>query len=465
MPAGKPLRCKFRAMKNFFQNIQNIWHHEQLRKKIGVTLGLILIYRLGSFIVLPGVNSDVLKEILNSAGGEEGLGALLSLFTGGAFSRASIFALGIMPYISASIIIQLLGIAVPAVQKMQTDGESGRNKLNQWTRFLTIAITLVQAPGYLASSVVSVRGAVVDPSAFWWFSAVLILVASTLVIMWLGERITERGIGNGISLLIMIGIIATFPQSIIQELNHPNTSLYFFLVELAILLVVIGASVALVQALRKVPVQMAKAQASTGSHLPQGSGAREFIPMKVNASGVMPIIFAQAIMFVPLYLSQSEFFEGSAVMSSLSDFNGLAYNILFFLMIVIFTYFYTAITVNPGQMADDLKRQSAFIPGIKPGHPTKQYLETVLSNITLPGAVFLGLLAILPAVVYGLGLTNAQGFAIYFGGTSLLIMVGVILDTLQQIEVHLLERKYQSFLSSGKMRGRTNSPVGGINGI
>ena len=446
----------------FFQKLGDIWRHEELRQKLGVTLGLILVYRLGSFIVLPGVNSDVLAEQMSQLG-SGGLGDILSLFTGGAFTRASIFALGIMPYISASIIIQLLSIAVPAVQKLQKEGESGRNKINQWTRFLTIAITLVQAPGYLASTVVSVPGVVQNPNAFWWFSAVTILTCSTLLIMWLGERITDKGVGNGISLLIMIGIIATFPQALVQEFVHPDTTLFFFLVELAFLLIVIGASVALVQALRKVPVQMAKMQ-QAGGMLPAGEGARSFIPLKVNSSGVMPIIFAQAIMFVPLYLTQSEAFQGSEVLQSLSDFNGLWYNVLFFAMIVVFTYFYTAITVNPNQMADDLKRQNSFVPGVKPGRPTAEFLDEVLSRITLPGAVFLGLIAVLPAIVFQLGLTKAQTFAIFFGGTSLLIMVGVILDTLQQIESYLLSRRYDGLMKSGKLRGRPQSPVGGIAG-
>lgn len=446
----------------FFQKIGDIWRHEELRQKLGVTLGLILVYRVGSFIVLPGVNSDVLAEQMSQLG-SGGLGDILSLFTGGAFTRASIFALGIMPYISASIIIQLLSIAVPAVQKLQKEGESGRNKINQWTRFLTIAITLVQAPGYLASSVVSVPGVVQSPGAFWWFSAVTILTCSTLLIMWLGERITDKGVGNGISLLIMIGIIATFPQAIVQEFAHPDTTLFFFLVELAFLLIIIGASVALVQAIRKVPVQMAKMQ-QAGGMLPAGEGARSFIPLKVNSSGVMPIIFAQAIMFVPLYLTQSEALQGNEILQSLSDFNGLWYNILFFVMIVVFTYFYTAITVNPNQMADDLKRQNSFVPGVKPGRPTAEFLDEVLSRITLPGAVFLGLIAVLPAIVFQLGLTKAQTFAIFFGGTSLLIMVGVILDTLQQIESYLLSRRYDGLMKSGKMRGRPQSPVGGIAG-
>lgn len=446
----------------FFSKIKDIWSHEELRNKIGVTLGLILVYRIGSFIVLPGVNSDVLTEQMSALGGG-GLGDILSLFTGGAFTRASIFALGIMPYISASIIIQLMSIAVPAVQKMQKEGESGRKKITQYTRLLTIAICLVQAPGYLKSTVVSVPGAVANPDMFWWFSAITIIVSSTLVIMWLGERITDKGVGNGISLLIMIGIIATFPQALIQEFMHPDSTLYFFLVEIAFFLIVIGVSVALVQAIRKVPVQMAKLQQANGG-MPSGAGARSFIPLKVNSSGVMPIIFAQAIMFVPLYLTQSESLQQNEFLQSLSDFNGVAYNVLFFFMIVAFTYFYTAITVNPNQMADDLKRQNSFIPGIKPGRPTAEFLDGILSKITLPGAIFLGLVAVLPAIVFRLGLTHSQSFAIFFGGTSLLIMVGVILDTLQQVESYLLSRHYDGLMKSGKMRSRSQSPVGGLGG-
>lgn len=450
-------------MKNFFKKIKDIYHHEELRKKILITFGFILIYRIGSFIVLPGVNSDALAAQMgsNSSGG---IGDILALFTGGAFSRASIFALGIMPYISASIIIQLLSIAVPSVQKLQREGESGRKKINQWTRFLTIAITLVQAPGYLASSVASVPGAVADASAFWWFSSVTILTCSTLLIMWLGERITDKGIGNGISLLIMIGIIATFPQAIIQEFIHPETNLFFFLVEMAGLLIVIGLSVALVQAVRRVPVQMAKNVQSGPTSMPTGEGQRSYIPLKVNSSGVMPIIFAQAIMFVPLYLTQTDTFKDNELLQSMGDFNGLLYNVIFFLMIVIFTYFYTAITVNPNQMAEDLKRQGSFVPGIKPGRSTAEFLDGVLSRITLPGSIFLGLVAVLPAIVFSAGLTHAQTFSIFFGGTSLLIMVGVVLDTLQQVESYLLSRHYDGLMKSGKMRGRQNSPVSGIAG-
>ena len=325
---------------------------------------------------------------------------------------------------------------------------------------------MVQGPTYIAA-IQNTFG--LPPEAFlvtgptFWISSMILLTAGTIFAMWLGERITDKGVGNGISLLIMIGIIATFPQAIIQEFIHPDTGLFFFLVEMAFLLVVIGCSVALVQALRKVPVQMAKMQAG-GSHMPQGEGARSFIPLKVNSAGVMPIIFAQAIMFVPLYLTQSETFQQNAAIQSLADFNGFWYNLIFFVMIVVFTYFYTAITVNPNQMADDLKRQNSFVPGIKPGKPTAEFLERVLSNITLPGSLFLALIAILPAIVFSLGVTNAQGFSIFFGGTSLLIMVGVILDTLQQIESYLLSRHYDGLMKSGKLRGRPQSPVGGITG-
>lgn len=447
-------------MKNFFKKIGDIYKHEELRRKILITLGFILVYRIGAHIVLPGVNSAALKEKLSSEGG--GIIDLINSFTGGAFTNASIFALGIMPYISASIIMQLLGIAVPSVAKMQRDGESGRKKITQWTRFLTIAITLVQAPGYLASTV-AIDSSVVAATPFWYFSSVTILTASTLLIMWMGEKITDKGIGNGISLLIMIGIIAQFPQAIVQE--WLGNSPFFFLVEIAVFLVIIGACVALVQAVRRVPVQTAKAAVGGPTHLPTGEGKRSYIPLKVNSAGVMPIIFAQAIMFVPLYLQQNESFQDSAVLQSLSNFNGFWYNMVFFLMIVVFTYFYTAITVNPNQMADELKRSGNFVPGVKPGRPTAEFLDSILSRITLPGSIFLGLIAILPAIVMAVGLTEAQGFAIFFGGTSLLIMVGVILDTLQQIDSYLLSRHYDGLMKSGKMKGRVQSPVSGLGGI
>jgi len=448
-------------MKGLIQKIKDIWAIDELKKKILFTLGLVLIYRIGSFIILPGVNSGALDAQM--ANSKEGLGGLLDLFSGGAFSRSSIFALGIMPYISASIIMQLMGIAVPAVQKMQKEGESGRKKINQYTRFLTIAITLVQAPGYLASSVVNVQGAVPDQSFFWWFSSVTILTCCTLFIMWLGEKITDKGIGNGISIIIMIGIIAGFPSAILQEWTNPDVTPLRFLVEIAVFFFIIVASVALVQAVRRVPVHFAKSNFAVGD-LPKGEAARSFIPLKVNSSGVMPIIFAQAIMFVPLYLGQNESLAGSSWIVSLSDFNGFWYNMIFAIMIIIFTYFYTAITVNVNQISDDMKRNGSFVPGIKPGRPTSEYLDEILSRITLPGSVFLALIAIMPAIVTNMDLTKTQNFAIFFGGTSLLIMVGVILDTLQQIESHLLSRHYDGLMSSGSLKGRTGMPVSGITG-
>ncbi|MAO47018.1 MAG: preprotein translocase subunit SecY [Crocinitomicaceae bacterium] len=452
----------------FFSKIADIWRHEELRNKIGITLGLILVYRIGAHIALPGV--DVLS-LKNAAGSNNdfGLEGLLDLFTGGAFNNASIFALGIMPYISASIIIQLMSIAVPAVQKMQKEGESGRKKITQYTRLLTIAICLVQAPGYLLTQVqgrftVDFLGL---GEQLWLIASVLIIVCSTLVIMWLGERITEKGVGNGISLLIMIGIIARFPESIGNEFGHEDSNAFFSVIEIAALLIVIGVCVALVQAIRKVPVQMAKLQQGNGM-IPTGGGARSFIPLKVNSSGVMPIIFAQAIMMVPLFFTASDAEQATSTfykfMNSFTDFDGLGYNILFFLMVFAFTFFYTAITVNPNQMADDLKRQNSFVPGIKPGRPTAEFLDKVLSNITLPGALFLGIVAILPAIAKSVGLVHDDGFAIFFGGTSLLIMVGVILDTLQQIESYLLSRHYDGLMKSGKMRSRSQSPVGGLGG-
>ncbi|MCB0761949.1 MAG: preprotein translocase subunit SecY [Flavobacteriales bacterium] len=448
-------------MKGFFKKLVEIFKHEELKKKILLTMGLILIYRIGCYIVIPGVDSVAVQDYFNTLSGSGGgfsITDILSLFTGGAFTSASIFALGIMPYISASIIMQLLGIAVPSIQKMQNEGESGRKKINQWTRTLTIAICLVQSPGYILTSIP--ENARPD-FALWMPAAVIILTCSTLFVMWLGERITDKGIGNGISLLIMIGIIARFPQSIVQEAAHPENSFFFILIEVAAFFVVIMASVALVRAIRQVTVQRAKM--NLGGHLPQGEGKRDYIPLRVNSAGVMPIIFAQAIMFVPLYLRTSETFKESTVLAALSDFSGFWYNLIFFLMIVIFTYFYTAITVNPNNIADDLKRQGTFIPGVKPGRPTAEFLDVILSRITLPGSVFLGLIAILPAVVLAIGLTKTQDFSYFFGGTSLLIMVGVVLDTLQQIDSYLLSRHYDGLMKSGKLSGRGTS-VSGIAG-
>jgi preprotein translocase subunit SecY len=437
-------------MKGFIKKIKDIWSHEELRKKIIYTLLLLLVYRIGSFIVIPGVDSSK----LDTAGSQEGLLAFLGLFTGGAFSRASIFALGIMPYISASIIIQLLGLAVPAITKMQKEGESGRKKINQWTRFLTIAIGVVQAPGYIASTI----PANARPDSFgWMFSAVVILMCSTMFIMWLGEKITDKGIGNGISLIIMTGIISDIPRGVYSEVSAQNP--FFLIIEFAVLAVIIGAVVAVIQAIRRIPVQMAKLNAGGPGFMPQGEGARSYIPLRLNSAGVMPIIFAQAIMFVPLYLRNTEAFRDSDILRSLTTMQSWGYNILLFCMIIIFTFFYTAIVTNPNQIADDLKRNGNFVPGVKPGKPTADFIDEVLSRITLPGGIFVGLIAILPAVVMMLGLTKAQQFSIFFGGTSLLITVGVILDLLQQIESHLLSRHYDGLMKSGRVRGRSSSAI------
>lgn len=437
-------------MKNFIQTLKNIWSIEELRNRILTTLALLLVFRIGSYIVLPGIDAARLAAA-NEGGG--GLADLLNLFTGGAFNRASIFSLGIMPYISASIIMQLAGIAVPSIQKMQKEGESGRKKINQYTRFLTIVITCFQAPGFIAASVPAEARLFDTP--FWWAMSIVILTTGTLFVMWLGERITDRGVGNGISLLIMIGIIAGLPAAFFQEIvaatGPEGNGLVVLLIEVVALLVVIGATVALVQAVRKVPIQFAKQQLGNREY---SQGARQYIPLKVNSAGVMPIIFAQAIMFVPLYIAQYSDTQSGFVVE-LANFNGLYYNILFFLMVVAFTYFYTAITVNPNQMADDLKRNGGFVPGVKPGKSTADFLDTVLSRITLPGAIFLGLIAILPVFAVQAGVK--QAFAIFFGGTSLLIMVGVILDTLQQIESYLLMRHYDGLMKTGKLAGRAST--------
>lgn len=439
-------------MKRLVETIKNIWKIDDLRQRILLTLGLILIYRIGSFVVLPGINTEVL-EASNTGGG--GLASLLALFTGGAFSRASVFALGIMPYISASIIMQLLGIAVPAIQKMKKQGESGTKKINQWTRILTIVITGFQAPGYLATMVTNTKGAVPNETFWWWTSSVIILVAGTMFVMWLGERITDKGLGNGISLIIMIGIIAGLPGAFIQELvgrlGPDGGGMVLLLVEMVLLVFVILVTVALVQAVRKIPVQFAKR--STGNARQVG-GARQYIPLKVNASGVMPIIFAQAIMFVPVTIASYSGATGG-IWIELSDFGGVLYNVVFAFMIIIFTYFYTAIMIDPREMADNLKRNGGFIPGVKPGSQTAEYIDSLMSKITLPGSIFLAIIAILPA--FAMQMDVKQGFAQFYGGTSLLIMVGVVLDTLQQIESHLLSRHYDGLMQSGKISGRNSS--------
>ncbi|MEE2954483.1 MAG: preprotein translocase subunit SecY [Bacteroidota bacterium] len=444
-------------MKKLITTIRNIWGIEDLRNRILTTLGLIAIYRAGSFVVIPGVDPSQLAALQDQT--SEGLLGLLNMFTGGAFAQASIFALGIMPYISASIVIQLLGMAIPYFQKLQKEGESGRRKINNITRYLTILITGGQAPGYIANlqATLPESAFLLSPGIFW-FSSIVILVTGTMFVMWLGEKITDRGIGNGISLLIMIGIIATFPQSLMQEfvsaLGSTGGGLVVFLVEMLILLVVITVTILLVQGTRRIPVQYAKRVIGNKQY----GGVRQFIPLKVNAAGVMPIIFAQAIMFVPITLvgfSSSETLQGFAAM--LTDFAGFWYNLIFFCMIVAFTYFYTAVTVNPNQMADDMKKNGGFIPGIKPGRATAEYLDTIMSRITFPGSLFLGLVAILPAFAMQGGV-NMQ-FAQFYGGTSLLILVGVVLDTLQQIESHLLMRHYDGLMDSGRIKGKASGKL------
>jgi preprotein translocase subunit SecY len=441
-------------MKRFVETIKNIWSIEELKNKILTTLGLLLIYRIGSTVLLPGVDPQSLTQL--QAQTSEGLLGVLNAFTGGAFSRASVMALGIMPYISASIIIQLMGMAVPAVQKMQKDGESGRRKLNQITRYLTILIAGVQAPSYLANLSAQGVSLTLDPGAFW-FLAWVTLTTGTIFAMWLGERITDKGIGNGISLLIMVGIIATLPQAFFQEMLSQigqGAGWVAFIIELFALFVITMFAIALTQAVRQIPVQYAKQAAVAGR--PSTPTARQYLPLKVNAAGVMPIIFAQAIMFIPITVLQYAGAEGESMswfITVFGNIQGLWYNVTFALLIIVFTYFYTAIQVNTNSIADDLKRNGGFVPGIKPGSPTAEFLDTVLSRITFPGSLLLAVVAILPALAMAVGL-NTQ-WAYFYGGTSLLITVGVILDTLQQVESYLLNRHYDGLMKSGKLRGRT----------
>ena len=439
----------------FINTLKNIWKIEELKNRILVTLGLLLVYRFGAQVVLPGVDASQLSNLANQTDG--GLLGLLNAFTGGAFSNASVFALGIMPYISASIVVQLMGIAVPYLQKLQKDGESGRRKINQITRWLTIAITLVQGPGYIYNLF-----ATLPPSAFmlgstvtFVVSSVIILTTGTIFAMWLGEKITDKGIGNGISLLIMVGIIATLPQAFIQEFAsrvfESNGGLIMILIELVIWFAIIMASVMLVMAVRQIPVQYARRTAS-GGYEKNVFGSRQYIPLKLNASGVMPIIFAQAIMFIPAAvagLSDGETSQGIA--AAFSDIFGFWYNVVFALLIIVFTYFYTAITVPTNKMADDLKRSGGFIPGIRPGGETSEFLDRIMSQITLPGSIFLALIAVFPAIVVQL-LGVQAGWALFFGGTSLLIMVGVAIDTIQQVNSYLLNRHYDGLMKSGKNR-------------
>lgn len=449
-------------MKRFITTLKNIWSIEDLRKRILYTLGLILVYRIGSYVVLPGVDPSQLGALQKQ--GSEGLMGLLNMFSGGAFSNASVFALGIMPYITASIVIQLFAMVIPRFQKMQREGESGRRKMNQITRWLTVIITAAQAPAYIKNMMVQLGAnqyAIYpfdgsNPGVFFWISSIVILVAGTLFVMWLGERITDNGIGNGISLLIMVGIIARLPFAISAEFAsrlNEGGGLVMFLFELVVWLAVVLLVILLVQGTRRIPVQYAKRIVGNKQY----GGVRQYIPIKVNAAGVMPIIFAQAIMFLPITIMSYSGNTDSKFAIAFSDFNSFWYNLVFFILVVVFTFFYTAIAINPKQMADDLKKNGGFVPGVKPGKKTEEYLEGILSKITLPGSIFLGIVAILPAVIRLFGV-NTQ-FAQFFGGTSLLIMVGVILDTLQQIESHLLMRHYDGLTKTGRIKGRSSMSI------
>jgi preprotein translocase subunit SecY len=447
-------------VKKLIETIKNIYRIEELRYKIVITFWLLVIYRLGTYVTLPGVDPNLLQGSAKQAAG--GIFGLINMFAGGAFARGSIFALGIMPYISASIVVQLLSLAVPSFQKLQKEGEDGRRKINQITRYLTIGITAVQSIGFLINlksenpqAIVSMSHPAVMSDFFFMFTSVVILTSSTMFIMWLGERITDKGIGNGISLIIMIGIIARLPFALKEEFNfklsESGGGLVVFLVELAALFGVILLVILLVQGTRKIPVQYAKRVVGNRQY----GGVRQYIPLKVNAAGVMPIIFAQALMFIPSTVAQ--FFPNyetmQGIMGAFISPNSWTYNITFGLLIILFTYFYTAISVNANQIADDMKRNGGFIPGVKPGRSTADFIDNVMSRITLPGAVFLAVVAILPSLANILNI-NSQ-FAQFYGGTSLLILVGVVLDTLQQVESHLLMRHYDGLMKSGRIKGRT----------
>ena len=439
-------------MKKFFTTVSNIWKIDDLRVRIINTLLFLLIYRVGSFVVLPGVDPATLNG--KDAGGMAGL---LNMFSGGAFSHASIFALGVMPYISASIVVQLLGIAVPYFAKLQKEGESGRNKINQWTRYLTIGITALQAIGYLKSQITANQMLIANP--YFTILNMCVLTAGTMFVMWLGEKITDKGIGNGISLIIMIGIISALPGAFLSEFQSRISGVggpVSFLVEIVALIAVVMFTVMIVQGTRKVAVQYAKRIVGNKQY----GGVRQYIPLKVTAAGVMPIIFAQALMFIPATVSQ--FFPKSAanpILMSLSDYTSWGHNILFAILIILFTFFYTAITVNPNQMAEDMKKNGGFIPGVKPGRATGEFLDGVISRITLPGSIALAIVAIIPAFASIVHINSA--FGRFFGGTSLIILVQVVLDTLQQIESHLLMRHYDGLMKTGRIKGRTPIPAGG----
>lgn len=445
--------------KRLRENVRNIFKIEELRKRILYTILIILIYRFGSYVVLPGVDPNMLTQLKSQS--SSGLLGLLNMFSGGAFANASVFALGIMPYITASIIVQLFGMAIPYFQRLQKEGESGRRKINQITRYLTVAIVAAQAPAYITNLRIQLPAEAIypfvpggSPTLFFWISSILILIAGTLFVMWLGERITDKGIGNGISLIIMIGIIARLPFALFAEVVSRFTEgtggPIFFLLEMVFLVIVIVLTIMLVQGTRKIPVQYAKRVVGNKQY----GGVRQYIPLKVNAAGVMPIIFAQAIMFIPITVvgfTQSE--SMGRFMAAATNVNGFWYNFVFFILIVAFTYFYTAVTINPAQMAEDIKKNGGFIPGVKPGKKTQEYFDTIMSRITLPGSIFLGIVAIMPAIVSTLGVN--QQFSQFYGGTSLLILVGVVLDTLQQIESHLLMRHYDGLTKSGRIKGRS----------
>jgi len=440
-------------MKKLITTLTNIWQIDDLRTRILNTLLFLLIYRIGCHVVLPGVNPHAL-----ASGQKEGLLGLLDMFAGGSFSRSAIFALGVMPYISASIVVQLLGIAVPYFQKMQKEGESGRQKMNQITRYLTLGITLLQAFAYVRTQIEPSAKTIADP--LFTILTAIVLTGGTLFVMWLGEKITDKGIGNGISLIIMTGIIAQLPSGITAEwvsrMAKGGGGPIPLLLEFVALFFVVIFTILIVQGVRKIPVQYAKKIVGNK----QVGGVRQYIPLKVNAAGVMPIIFAQAIMFVPMSLGQ--FFPNlqSEFLTSLSNYTSVAYNVTFAVLIIAFTFFYTAIMVNPQQMSDDMKKNGGFVPGIKPGLETSNFIDRVISNITFPGAIFLAIIAILPAIASLFGINNQ--FAHFYGGTSLLILVGVVLDTLQQIESHLLMRHYDGLMKTGRIKGRSAASVEGM---
>jgi preprotein translocase subunit SecY len=445
------------SVKKFFQTIRNIWSIEELRGKILVTLLLVLVYRFGSHVVLPGIDPNK----LDLSGAQEGLLGLFDTFAGGSFSNASILALGIMPYISASIFMQLMTILVPQMQKLQKEGDSGRKKINQWTRYLTAAVTVLQGAAYVAYLRNVNRDALIESyQGYFWISTVVILTAGTLFVMWLGEKIQDKGLGNGTSIIIMVGILARLPQSFLGEFASKQTrgggGLLIFLVEIAFLIAIIMGLIILVQGVRKIPINYAKQ--IVGNR--QFTGARQFLPLKVNAAGVMPIIFAQAIMFLPTLISFTNFETGKGIARIFNDHSNFWYMLIYAVMVIGFTFLYTALIFNPKQMSDSLKQSNGFIPGVKPGQPTADFIGQVMDRITLPGAIFLAIIGILPGIAQRLGVT--QSFSTFFGGTSLLIMVGVVLDTLQQIETHLLMRQYDGLMKGGRIQGRqaaTTSPI------